>query len=175
MRTTRTTSTSPRAFVKPVRTSSEGLDAITLLTEDHENVRSLFDAYEGLADRAHASKQKLAIEICDELTKHAIAEEEIFYPAVRKASIDNEDLIDEAIVEHASAKDLIAQILAMAPGDALFDATVTVLSEQIQHHVEEEEGEIFPRARKAKLNLLALGQAIAERKSKIKGSPSSQT
>nr|WP_167079767.1 hemerythrin domain-containing protein [Massilia aquatica] len=142
-------------------------DAIALLIEDHENVKQMFEQYEGLGDRAHATKKKLSMQICIELTKHATAEEEIFYPAVRAATKKNEDLVDEATVEHASAKDLIAQIMEMEATDDLFDAKVKVLSEMIEHHVEEEENEMFPKARDAGLDLEALGQQIAERKAQI--------
>jgi hemerythrin superfamily protein len=152
---------------KPIPTATEPQDAITLLTEDHEHVKALFEQYEALGDRANVSKQKLAIQICTELTKHATAEEEIFYPAVRAASKESEDLVDEATVEHASAKELIAQILSMDAGDELFDAKIKVLSEQIEHHVGEEEGEMFPKARKAKLDLMALGEEIARRKEEV--------
>ncbi|MES2351625.1 MAG: hemerythrin domain-containing protein [Pseudomonadota bacterium] len=163
----RTTSHSSDKIPKPIPTETDPQDAITLLTEDHEHVKSLFEQYEELGDRAHASKQKLAVQICTELTKHATAEDEIFYPAVREANKENEDIIDEAVVEHAAAKDLIAQILSMEEGDELFDAKIKVLSEQIEHHVQEEESEMFPKARKAKLDLMALGQAIARRKEEI--------
>jgi len=158
-----TTRNTPKNMSKP----AEGVDAITLLTEDHEHVKSMFEQYEGLGDRAHASKKKLATQICTELTKHATAEEEIFYPAVRAAGKDKEDLVDEAVVEHASAKDLIAQIMDMEPTEELFDAKVKVLSELIEHHVKEEEGEMFPKAKKAGLDLEELGQQIAERKAEI--------
>lgn len=158
-----TTRNTPKNMAKP----AEGVDAIELLTDDHENVKQLFEQYEALGDRAHVSKKKLATEICTELTKHATAEEEIFYPAVRAAGKDKEDLVDEAVVEHASAKDLIAQIMAMEASEDLFDAKVKVLSELIEHHVKEEEGEMFPKARKAGLDLAMLGQQIAERKAQI--------
>lgn len=163
----RTSSTTTRNTPKNMSKSAEGVDAITLLTEDHENVKSMFEQYEGLGERAHASKKKLATQICTELTKHATAEEEIFYPAVRAAGKDKEDMVDEATVEHASAKDLIAQILVMEPTEELFDAKVKVLSELIEHHVQEEEGEMFPKARDAGLDLDMLGQQIAERKAQI--------
>lgn len=163
----RTSSTTTRNTPKNMSKSAEGVDAITLLTEDHENVKSMFEQYEGLGERAHASKKKLATQICTELTKHATAEEEIFYPAVRAAGKDKEDMVDEATVEHASAKDLIAQILDMEPTEELFDAKVKVLSELIEHHVQEEEGEMFPKARDAGLDLAMLGQQIAERKAQI--------
>lgn len=147
--------------------TSDSMDAITLLTKDHENVKSMFEEYEGLGDKAYAAKKKLATKICLELTKHATAEEEIFYPAVREAGGETEELVDEATVEHAAAKDLIAQILAMESSDELYDAKVKVLSEQIEHHVGEEEDEMFPKAKKARLDLVALGEAIEARKAQI--------
>jgi hypothetical protein len=104
---------------------------------------------------------------------HEIPEEEIFYPAVR-AAIDDADLMDEADVEHAGAKELIAQLVAMEPGDDHYDAKVTVLGENIDHHVKEEQGEMFPKAKKAKLDLAALGTKILARKKELharSGSP----
>jgi hemerythrin superfamily protein len=166
----RTTSQSQGKIPKPIPTETDPQDAITLLTEDHEQVKSMFEQYEQLGERAHVSKQKLALQICEALTKHATAEEEIFYPAVR-AAIKEEDLVDEAVVEHASAKDLIAQIISMDPTDELYDAKVKVLGELIDHHVKEEEGEMFPKARKAKLDLMALGEAIATRKEEVELPP----
>lgn len=164
----RTSSTTTRNTPKNMPKSAEGVDAITLLTEDHEHVKSMFEQYESLGERAHASKKKLATQICTELTKHATAEEEIFYPAVRAAGgKEKEELVDEATVEHASAKELIAQILEMESTEELFDAKVKVLGELIEHHVKEEEGEMFPQARKAGLDLDLLGQQIAERKAEI--------
>lgn len=147
--------------------TTQGMDAIALLTQDHEKVKSLFGQYEALGERAAVSKQKLAMQICTELTKHATAEEEIFYPAVRAASRDNEDIIDEAFVEHASARELIAQLLDMEVGDELYDAKIKVLGDQIRHHIEEEEGDMFPRARDADLDLGALGEQIAQRKTEV--------
>ena len=95
--------------------------------------------------------------ICAELTAHATAEEEIFYPAAR-AAIDKVELIDEADIEHASAKDLIAQIEGSSPSDGHYDAKVKVLGEYIDHHVQEEEGEIFPKVRRAKVDTVATGR-----------------
>ncbi len=142
-------------------------DAIALLKQDHANVKAMFKEFEGLGDRAFTSKKKLADRICLELTKHATAEEEIFYPAVRAASKEAEDLVDEATVEHSSAKDLIAQIGEMDPHDELFDAKVKVLGEYINHHVKEEEGEMFPLAKKADLDLQAMGREIEARKDEV--------
>lgn len=142
-------------------------DALAVLQADHENVKALFGQYEQLGERAHVSKRKLANRICLELTRHATAEEELFYPAVRDAIPECADQVDEARVEHASAKELIAQILAMEEGEQLYDATVKVLSELIAHHVSEEEGEIFPKVRDSELDLVALGAAIAQRKAQV--------
>ncbi|MGK5079180.1 hemerythrin domain-containing protein [Janthinobacterium sp. HLX7-2] len=161
-----TTSKSTEAAANGRTVNTAQVDAIALLTQDHKNVKVLFEQYDALSDRSRASKKKLATQICLELTKHATAEEEIFYPAVREATGD-EDLIDEATVEHASAKELIAQILSMNPDEDLYDAKVKVLSEQIDHHVGEEEGEMFPKARKANLDLDGLGAAIKARKAEI--------
>ncbi|MGV7209114.1 hemerythrin domain-containing protein [Oxalobacteraceae bacterium A2-2] len=162
----RTTSQSQDKLPKPIPTETDPQDAIALLKDDHDKVKSMFEQYEELGDRAHISKQKLAIQICTELVKHTTAEEEIFYPAVRAATKD-EDMVDEAVVEHASAKDLIEQILSMEPTEDLYDAKVKVLGELIDHHVKEEEEEMFPKARKAKLDLLDLGQQIAARKEEV--------
>lgn len=151
---------------KSIAPAPRSIDAIALLKADHDNVKAMFERYEGLSDRALASKKKLARQICLELTKHTIAEEEIFYSAVHEA-VGDEDMVDEATVEHTCAKNLIAQILAMEPSDDLYDAKVKVLSEQIEHHVEEEEDEMFLKAKKAKLDMVALGEAIQARKDEI--------
>jgi len=147
--------------------TSDAMDAVTLLTQDHENVKALFEQFEASGEKAYASKKKLATKICLELTKHATAEEEIFYPAVQAIGGETESLVDEAQVEHAAAKELIAQILSMDPQDELYDAKVKVLSEQIEHHVQEEESEMFPKAMEAGLDLIALGEAIEARKAEI--------
>jgi hemerythrin superfamily protein len=136
-------------------------DAIKLLKADHKEVKTWFKQYEDL--EADADKQALAERICLALTVHAQIEEEIFYPAAR-AAIDDADLFDEAEVEHGTAKQLIAEIQAMKVGDRLFDAKVIVLGEYIDHHVEEEENEMFPEARDSDLDLKALGIQLAARK-----------
>jgi hemerythrin superfamily protein len=136
-------------------------DAIQLLRADHRKVQGLFDQFEKA--RGDNRKKALAEEICSELTVHTRIEEEIFYPAAREAMKD-QDLLDEAEVEHASAKELIAQIEGMRPGEDLFDAKVTVLGEYIRHHVKEEHNELFPKVKKTKLDLKALGRELAERK-----------
>jgi iron-sulfur cluster repair protein YtfE (RIC family) len=163
----RTEKNPSKATSKRVPTQPGDTNAITLLMEDHEHVKDLFEQFDTMTDRAVVSKKKLADEICSELTKHTIVEEEIFYPAVRGAGKEFEDMIDEAVVEHGSAKQLIAELEAMDPGDDLYDAKVKVLSEMIEHHVQEEEGELFPKVRKSKLDLAALGEQMAERKEEI--------
>lgn len=151
-------------------------DACALLDADHRAVKKLFNDYDALAgSKARTSlarKIDLAREICTELTVHAQIEEEIFYPALREA-IKQTDLLAEAEVEHASAKDLIAQIeAAIDDGDTgeAFDAKVKVLGEYIDHHVKEERSEIFPKARAARrLDLVGMRDALAARKEELMG------
>ncbi len=144
-------------------------DAIAMLTADHKKVKSLFGDFKKLMDQEGADDQKVALvkQICDALKVHAEIEEEIFYPAVRKA-INDADLMDEALVEHAAAKDLIAQLEEMEPGDDLYDAKVTVLGEQIDHHVKEEEGNMFVKAKSAKVDGAALGAKMAQRQAELR-------
>jgi hemerythrin superfamily protein len=143
---------------------SKSQDAIALLKEDHRAVEKLFKDFEGA--KGEGRKEKLARQICLELTVHAKIEEEIFYPAC-DGKIE-EDLLKEAYVEHDSAKLLVAEIEAgNGQSDEFFDAKVQVLSEQIEHHVEEEEGELFPKVRKADIDLKALGEQLAQRKKEL--------
>ncbi|HYC48428.1 MAG TPA: hemerythrin domain-containing protein [Burkholderiales bacterium] len=137
-------------------------DALALLRADHQKVDQLLQQFEKA--RGSDRKESLAETICRELTVHAQLEEEIFYPAAREALRSDQDLLDEATVEHASAKDLIAQIEGMDAGDELFEAKVTVLGEYVKHHVKEEQNELFPKVRKAKLDLKALGERMEARK-----------
>ena len=114
-------------------------------------------------DHESRAAQDLAAQTIAELKLHTTLEEEVFYPAVGMA-IDDDDLMNEALVEHKSAKLLIQDLESMKPGDPMYAATFTVLGEYVQHHAEEEEGEMFPKARKAKVDLTALGEQIAARK-----------
>jgi precorrin-2 methylase len=150
--------------------TNESIDAIELLTQQHREVKEMFDRFENMTDRAKVSKKKLADEICNALIMHTTIEEEIYYPATREASEETEDMVDEAVVEHASAKDLIAQIMEMDPGDDLYDAKVKVLGELVEHHVQEEEEEMFPKTRELKLDLKALGQEMKARQMEIAAS-----
>jgi hypothetical protein len=139
-------------------------DAIAILKDDHKNVKKLFKDFDKMKDKAEdAEKEALVKRICTELTIHARIEEEIFYPAARKA-IDDQDLLDEATVEHASAKDLIGQLQSMSVSDPLYDAKVTVLGEYVDHHVQEEQDELFKKAKKAKMDMEKLGKKLASRK-----------
>lgn len=148
--------------------AKKAMDAISILTEDHSRVKTMFTDFDKLTKSEDKEQEKSALveRICEELTIHARIEEEIFYPAVR-AAIDDDDLMDEADVEHAGAKELIAQLEEMEPGDDHYDAKVTVLGENVDHHVKEEQGEIFPKARKAELDFVALGAQLLERKKEL--------
>ena len=147
-------------------------NAIELLDAEHRAVKALFDDYRQLSGHkaGGAKRRALAEAICMELTIHMRLEEEIFYPPVREA-IRDDDLLDEAEVEHAGAKDLIAQILSMQADDELFDAKVTVLGEYIDHHVKEEREEMFPKARKSGVDLAALGERLRERRRELQAVP----
>ena len=141
-------------------------DAVALLKEDHRAVEELFAQFEKASGEGR--KQKLATQICLELSVHARIEEEIFYPAC-EGKVE-EDLLKEAYVEHDGAKLLIAEILAGEPSDEFYDAKVTVLQEQIEHHVKEEEQRLeglFAQARKADLDMDALGEQLAARKGEL--------
>lgn len=141
-------------------------DAVALLKADHRKVEELFEQFESASGASR--KQKIAMQICMELTIHTRIEEEIFYPAC-KGQVED-DLVSEAYVEHDGAKVLIAQIETGSPDDAFYDAKVTVLSEQIKHHVEEEERRIegmFAQARKAGLDMDGLGDMLLARKEEL--------
>ena len=156
--------TSGKTITRSTTTRRTKNDAIKLLTEDHNKVKKLFKEFEKLSKKNdEEGKEELATQICKELTVHAQLEEEIFYPAVREA-IDDDELMNEAMVEHTSAKDLIAQIQSMAASDPMYDAVVTVLGEYINHHVEEEQNEMFPKVQKSNMDLEELGLEMAERK-----------
>lgn len=139
-------------------------DAVALLEADHREVEALFDRFD--AAGGDAEKGQIAAQICLALKIHAQIEEELFYPLAREATGDT-DLVDEAVVEHMGAKTLIAQIEAMQPGQPLYDAKVKVLGEQIRHHVEEEESELFPEARQTEMDLVAIGADLAARKAEL--------
>jgi len=141
-------------------------DAIALLKQDHRTVEELFERFTSASGAER--KRKLAEEICLELSVHAQIEEEIFYPAC-EGKVD-EDLLKESYVEHDGAKVLIAEIVSGGPDDEYYDAKVKVLQEEIEHHVEEEEKRLeglFAQARKAELDMDALGAELAARKQQL--------
>jgi len=146
-------------------------DATRLLRADHKLVSELFEQYK--KTRSTENKKEIVDQICRELSVHAQVEEEIFYPAV-KAALKDQELVPEATVEHASVKDLIAQVEGKEPDGEMFDAKIKVLSEHVKHHVKEEQNEIFPRAKRSKLDMRELGMQIATRKEELmaKGTPS---
>jgi hemerythrin superfamily protein len=141
-------------------------DAIALLKADHDEVQQLFKDFEKAS--GDGRKEKLARKICRELTIHSMIEEEIFYPAC-EGKVE-EDLLKEGYVEHDAAKLLIAEIEAGEPSDEFYDSKVKVLSEEIDHHIQEEEKRmegLFSQARKAGLDMEALGEQLAQRKAEL--------
>jgi hemerythrin superfamily protein len=148
----------------PSRASDAPRDAVALLKQDHRTVEALFDQFE---EAEESEQSQLAERICQLLTVHTQIEEEILYPAAKEAFGDDEeeeDQVNEAQVEHNSAKELIAKIEGSTPDDEMFKALVTVLGEYVKHHVKEEENEMFPSLKKADLDLKELGSQLQERK-----------
>ena len=152
-------------------TSDSPDSAVELLKKDHDEVEKLFDQFEDAKDESNTElKAQIVAAVCKALTIHAQIEEEIFYPAMRREE-DANDLVDEAAVEHQTLKGLVAELQAATPGEKLYDAKVKVLSEYVKHHVKEEEGELFPLARKADLDLDALGRELLARKEALTAEP----
>ncbi len=140
--------------------------ALELLTSDHRKVDEMFRLYEKRKDGDDASREMLAQRICAELAVHVRVEEELFYPWLRE-NMDDASLVDEALVEHMSAKDLVAQIEGASEIDEMYDAKVKVLGEYVRHHVKEEENEIFRAVRGMEEDLDELGQEMAARKAEL--------
>ncbi len=164
----KSTSTAPRARTAAAKTPRKAApDAVALLREDHKKVSALFAEYEKA--RSVSVKRRLVASICSELTIHTTIEEEIFYPAF-KAALKDKELVPEANVEHQAVKDLIAQVQGREPDGEDFDARVKVMGEFVKHHVKEEQNEMFPKAKKAKMDLAELGQRMARRKQELKAS-----
>lgn len=155
--TVKTTST-------PNKTSTQGKDAIGLLKDDHLVVRNLFSDYK--KTRSLKKKKALVAMICTELNVHMAIEEEIFYPAV-KAALKDKILIPEATVEHSTVKELIGKLEGVEPDGELYEARVRVLSEYIQHHIKEEQGDMFPKAKAALIDMIALGNRMRARKADL--------
>ena len=146
-------------------TQAASPSAVDLLEQDHREVEEWFDEYDELKED-DKRKGELAEKICLSLKVHAQIEEEIFYPQAREATKDN-DLIDEAVVEHATVKNLIGEIEAMEVGAELYDAKMRVLGEMVKHHIKEEEEELFPELEATQMDLDAVGKEIAERKEEL--------
>ncbi|HEY6980613.1 hemerythrin domain-containing protein [Reyranella sp.] len=145
----------------------KSMDAVALLKADHRKVEDLFDKFEKA--REAERKKALVEEICTELCVHTLLEEEIFYPACQ-GKVEDEDVVHESYVEHDGAKVLVAELMQSSPDDEFYDAKVSVLSEEIRHHVKEEEkrGEgLFAQAKAAGLDLDALGERLMERKQEL--------
>jgi len=158
---------STRKAATPRRSTRRKPDALRMLKDDHDKVKALFEKFQS-ARRDEEKKGEIAQTICKELTVHTQLEEEIFYPAVR-AAIDDEDVMNEARVEHDSAKELIAEIEKMSPDEDMFDAKVKVLGEFVNHHIREEQNEMFPQVRKTDLDLNALAERMRSRKQQLVG------
>ncbi len=142
--------------------------ALEMLKQDHDKVKKAFKEFEKL-DREDTGKLRQLVQtVCEELKVHTTLEEEIFYPAVREA-IDDEDIMNEAQVEHETAKMLIEQLENMGPDDPNYHATFTVLGEYVKHHVKEEEDEMFPEAKKTDLDFEELGSRMKQRKTELMG------
>jgi hemerythrin-like domain-containing protein len=142
---------------------SGGMDAITLLKKDHDDVNRMFEEFE-TSDEDR--KFELAAEICQALTVHATIEEEIFYPQAREA-IDAEDLMMEAEVEHDSARYLIERIQEGELDETQLSAMIKVLKEYVGHHINEEQRKMFPRVKRGELDLEAIGRELMERKAEL--------
>lgn len=151
------------------------MDAITLLKEDHKTVEKLFRRFEKLEKDDGPDDQKRAVvdEIIEELSVHAAIEEQVFYPAIREVMPDAEDMVLEALEEHHVAKWVLSELADLSPSHERFDAKVTVLIESVRHHVEEEEGELFPDVRKelGRKRLGEVGEALEKAKMAAPRSP----
>ncbi|MFG3281288.1 hemerythrin domain-containing protein [Streptomyces sp. NPDC048111] len=149
------------------------MDGIVLLKEDHKTVEKLFKQFEKAGENAHAEKRKIADRVIEELTTHTWIEEKIFYPAARSADPDTKDDVLESVEEHHVMLWILSELKDLDPHDERFDAKMTVLIENVRHHVEEEEKEWFPEVRKAmgRKRLTELGEEMEAAKKKAPGDP----
>ncbi|HSD93783.1 MAG TPA: hemerythrin domain-containing protein [Methyloceanibacter sp.] len=168
--TSRGRSKARKAGAKTRRSATQGQDAIALLRADHKAVSDQFDDYDRRKDRlSDDRKLEMVRDICRALKVHTQIEEEIFYPAARGSIPKTGELLDEANVEHASAKDLIRQLEEARPDDDLYDAKVKVLGEYVKHHVKEEQNELFQMVKKSRLDTRELGEELKRRKEELMG------
>ena len=150
------------------KSKAKATGAVELLKEQHDKVKKAFKEFEKLDREDNEAQQQLVQRVCEDLKLHTTLEEELFYPAAREA-IDDEDILNEAQVEHETAKMLIEQLENMGPEDPNFHATFTVLGEYVVHHVKEEEGEMFPQVKKTDLDLEELGARMRRRMEELMG------
>jgi len=150
------------------KSKAKATGAVELLKEQHDKVKKAFKEFEKLGREDAEAQQQLVQRVCEDLKLHTTLEEELFYPAAREA-IDDEDILNEAQVEHETAKMLIEQLENMGPEDPNFHATFTVLGEYVLHHVKEEEGEMFPQVKKTDLDLEELGARMRSRMEELMG------
>jgi hemerythrin HHE cation binding domain-containing protein len=150
------------------KSKAKATGAVEILKEQHDKVKKAFKEFEKLDREDTEAQQQLVQTVCEDLKLHTTLEEELFYPAAREA-MDDEDIMNEAQVEHETAKLLIEQLENMGPDDPNFHATFTVLGEYVLHHVKEEEGEMFPQAKKSDLDLEELGARMRSRMQELTG------
>ncbi|SAK97510.1 cation-binding protein [Caballeronia temeraria] len=160
--------TTPQPANAATSRTADSQDAVQLLTDDHRAVQKLFDAFEKVEKDDLDAKATLVRRACEELTVHAMIEEELLYPAAQEA-LDEDDRpdVEEAYVEHFLVKVLIEKFAQLKPGDRGFDATFKVLTEMVRHHIEEEESDLFPKLRKSGADLNALGGKMMKRKEQL--------
>lgn len=150
------------------KTRAKASDAIALLKGDHERVEQAFRQFEKLDRHDTDACRRLALQVCEELKVHTAVEEDFFYPALRDV-LDDEEILNEAAVEHETASMLIEQLENMDADDPNYHATFTVLGEYVRHHIREEETEIFAHARKSDIDLEALGTRMRARREELAG------
>ncbi|MEU4832537.1 hemerythrin domain-containing protein [Streptosporangium sp. NPDC023615] len=149
------------------------MDAIVLLKDDHKTVEKLFKEFEKAGEQAYKTKQEIVGKIVEELTTHAYIEEQIFYPAAREGAPDTSDHVLESVEEHHVVVWMLSELTKLDPKDERFDAKVSVLIENVRHHVEEEEEEWFPKVREAmgRKRLQELGEQMAKAKAEAPRDP----
>jgi hemerythrin-like domain-containing protein len=150
------------------KTRRKSIQAIDMLKQDHDRVQKAFKEFERLAHEDAEACHELVMSVCEELKIHTVLEEDIFYPAVYEAIAD-EQIMSEAAVEHETARMLIEQLENMQEDDPNYHATFKVLGEYVRHHIREEEGEMFPAARKTDIDFAALGARMRERREELTG------
>ena len=149
------------------------MDAITLLKRDHRTVEELFKRFEKAGDRANTQKRQIVDRIIEELSVHAVIEEQVLYPVARAAVSGAEDTVLESLEEHHIVKWVLSELEGMQPTEERFDAKVTVLIENVRHHVEEEEKDWFPQVRAAmgRKELQELGERMEAAKAEAPAEP----